>query len=555
MRGLPRGAKIISAAAVLALAIAACGGDDKKEPAPGATGPAVAGPATGAITIGHCEPENSFIPTNTNETCGGEVIDAIFTGLVNYDPETAQPENEIAESVTSTDNKVWTIKIKQGWKFHDGTEVKAKNFVDAWNWGSDARNAQLNSYFFDPIAGYLDLQGEDKDGDGKLEVQPKTDKMSGLVVKDDYTFDVTLTDASSSFPQRIGYTAFSPLPDSFFTDPKAFGEKPVGNGPFKFVSWEKKASMVVEADDSYTGTDKAKVKTITFKVYQDQNAQYADLLSDQVDSVDSIPTSALAGEKYKSDLGDRFVNQANGVIYTITVPGYVEEIGAPDKADLRKAISMAIDRPLIIKNIFNDTRVPATGWVSPVVGGYKPEQCGEFCKYNPEKAKELLAKAGGFTGTLSIGYNADLDHKPWVDATCNSIKNAIGVNCVGKPYVDFATLRKDVNADKMESMFRTGWQMDYPAIENFLTPLYATDASANDGNYSNPEFDRLVKLAATQQGEESYATYQQAEALLAVDMPVIPVWYGKTIAGWSNKVTNVRFTPFGTLDLAAITVK
>lgn len=514
----------------------------------------VAAALTGSVTVGHCEPENPLIPTNTNETCGGEVVDSLFTGLVNYNPETAQPENAVADSIETSDSKVYTIKIKKGWKFHDGTEVKAKNFVDAWNWGSDIRNAQLNSYFFEPIAGYADLQGK-SDKDGKLIEQPKSDKMSGLVVKDDYTLEITLSAPASSFPQRLGYTAFSPLPDSFIADPKAFGEKPVGNGPFKFVKWEKKVAIEVAGAADYPGPDRAHVEKATFKVYQDDNAKYADLLGDSVDLDEAIPTAALAGEKYKQDLGDRFVNQPNGVIYTITVPSYVKDIGAADKADLRKAISMAIDRPLIIKNIFNDTRVPATGWVSPVVGGYKAEQCGEFCKYDPVKAKELLAKAGGFTGTLELAYNADSDHKPWVEATCNSIKNAIGVKCVGKPYVDFATLRKDVNAHTMTSIFRTGWQMDYPAIENFLVPLYATGASANDGLYSNPAFDELVKKAAGQQAEESYATYQEAEALLAVDMAVIPVWYGKTIAGFSNKVANVRYTPFGTVDLAAVTVK
>lgn len=523
--------------------------------------PAVApagGEQKGAVTVGHCEPENPLVPTNTNETCGGEVVDSIFTGLVNYNPTTAAPENAMAEAIETTDSKVYTIKIKQGWKFHDGTEVKAKNFVDAWNYGADSRNAHQNSYFFEPILGYKDLQGVTADPKASppvVAVDPKSDKMTGLVAKDDYTLEITLDGPSSSFPQRLGYTAFSPLPDSFFADPKAFGEAPVGNGPFKFVKWEKKVALEVEAVADYPGPDRAQIKTATFKVYQDDNSKYADLLGDNVDLVEALPTAALAGEKYKSDLGDRFVEQANGVIQTITVPSYVKDIGAKEKADLRKAISMAIDRPLVIKNIFNNTRVPATGWVSPVVGGYKEGQCGEFCTFNPEKAKELLAKAGGFTGTIELAYNADADHKPWVEAVCNSIKNAIGVKCVGKPYVDFATLRKDVNGRKMTSIFRTGWQMDYPAIENFLAPLYATGAGSNDGDYSNPAFDALLKKAAGQPTEESYVTYQEAEALLAQDMSIIPTWYGKTIAGYSNKVGNVRYTPFGTVDLSAVTAK
>ena len=82
---------------------------------------------------------------------------------------------------------------------------------------------------------------------------------------------------------------------------------------------------------------------------------------------------------------------------------------------------MAIDRPTIIKQIFNGTREPATGWVSPVVDGYKADACGESCEFDPAKAKAKLDEAGGFKGgKMTISYNADASHKAWVEATCNS---------------------------------------------------------------------------------------------------------------------------------------
>ena len=149
---------------------------------------------------------------------------------------------------------------------------------------------------------------------------------------------------------------------------------------------------------------------------------------------------------------------------------------------------MAIDRDTIIKQIFNGTRVPATGWVSPVVDGYKAEQCGEYCKYDPAKAKALLDEAGGFKGDkITLAYNADAAHKEWTEATCNSIKQALGVECQAVGVVDFATFRSEIADRKMKGMFRTGWQMDYPSIENFLAPIYKTGASSNDGDYSNPD--------------------------------------------------------------------
>ena len=108
----------------------------------------------------------------------------------------------------------------------------------------------------------------------------------------------------------------------------------------------------------------------------------------------------------------------------------------------------------------------------------------------------------------------------------------------------------------MKGMFRTGWQMDYPSIENFLAPIFKTGASSNDGKYSNPEFDKLLtEAAAATDAAQANAKYQQAEALLANDMPAIPMWYSTATFGWSDKVTGVKITAFGTIDFSSLALK
>ena len=552
MRGTTRTVAVAALSAVALLA-AGCGSGDS-----GDTETSAAGAKTGGeITIRGCNPENPLIPQNTGETCGGTVVDTIFSRLVKYEAETAKPSNDLAESIETTDNQTFTVKLKQGRKFHDGTDIKAKNFVDAWNYAAYAPNAMYNGYFFEPIEGYADLQctGEGDDpcaGAGKA----KADKLTGLVVVDDTTFTIKTTQKVSNLPVRLGYSAFAPLPDVFFTDPAAFGDKPVGSGPYKLDSWTKEQSIVLSKFADYTGDFGGNVDKITFKIYQDADSAYNDVLANNLDLTDEIPASALIDDKYKSDLPDRNAQKEEGVIQTITfAPTEVD----PNYADpkVRQAISMAIDRETIIKQIFNNTRVPATGWVSPVVDGYKAEQCGEFCKFDPAKAKALLDEAGGFKGDkITLSYNADAAHKEWTEATCNSIKQSLGVECTAVGVVDFATLRAEIGDRKMKGMFRTGWQMDYPSIENFLTPIYATGASSNDGDYSNPAFDTLLsEAAAATDPAAANAKYQEAEALLAADMPAIPLWYGKATVGWSDKVTGVKITAFGTFDLASVSLK
>ncbi len=213
---------------------------------------------------------------------------------------------------------------------------------------------------------------------------------------------------------------------------------------------------------------------------------------------------------------------------------------------------MAIDRETIIKQIFNNTRVPATGWVSPVVDGYKAEQCGEFCKFDPAKAKALLEEAGGFKGDkITLSYNADAAHKDWTEATCNSIKQSLGVECQAVGVVDFATFRQQIGDRKMKGMFRNGWVMDYPSIENFLTPIYGHGAASNDTDYSNPAFDKLLAdAAAATDPAEANAKYQEAEALLAADFPIHPhvVRQGHRSAGPTRSPTS-RSRAFGQIDL------
>lgn len=553
MRGTTRTVAMVAGISSVALLAAACGGDsgsdDPSSSAAGKTG--------GAVTVRGCNPQNPLVPGNTNETCGGNVLDALSAKLVHYNPETAAPENDIADKIETTDNQNFTVTLKKGYKFHDGTEVKAKNFVDAWNWVAAGENAALGSYFFDPIDGYAETQctGDGEDpcaGAGKA----KTNKLSGLAVKDDYTFTIKTKEKVSNLPVRLGYTAFSPVPDSFFADPKAYGEKPIGAGPFKFDSWTKNTEIKISKFADYSGKFAGKLDNITFKIYQDDDAAYNDVIANQLDVIDTIPSSALIDDKYKTDLPDRNLSKAVGVIQAINFPPAKTDPNYSD-VKLRQAISMAIDRPTIVKQIFNNTREPATGWVSPVVDGYKANACGESCVFDAAKAKAKLDEAGGFKGgKMTISYNADASHKAWVEATCNSIKTALGVDCVATPVVDFATFRSQITDRKMKGMFRAGWQMDYPSIENFLAPLYGTGAGSNDSDYSSAQFDQLLKeAAAATDGAAANAKYQEAEGVLASDMASIPMWYSTAQFGWSNKVTNVKVTAFGTIDFSTLALK
>ncbi len=119
--------------------------------------------------------------------------------------------------------------------------------------------------------------------------------MSGLKVVDDHTFTIKTTDKVSNLPVRLGYTAFAPLPDSFFADPKAFGEKPIGAGPFKLDS-KTDTEMVVSKFADYSGKYKPSVDKVTFRIYNDDGAAYNDVVANNLDFTDDIPTDRLTDD-------------------------------------------------------------------------------------------------------------------------------------------------------------------------------------------------------------------------------------------------------------------
>lgn len=524
MRGA-KSAKWVAGAAVIALAATACGGSDGDSDKGMDSGKA---DPKGILTAQLSEPQNPLQPANAKESQGSRVLRTVFSGLVDYQPGTGKLENINAESVTpNADSSVWTVKLKPGWKFHDGTAVTSKSYVDSWNWSANVKNNQTNSSWFQDIKGYADVHPEKGD--------PKADKMSGLKIVDDNTFTISLTSSVSYFAYKLGYDVWVPLPESFFKDPKAAGQKPIGNGPYKFVSWDHKKLIKVRKFDDYKGPNAAKNGGIDFKNYTTADAAYSDLRSDNLDWIEQIPTTSLTS--YKQDLGDRAIDAEYSAIQSIVPAFYTDQFKDIDPKVIQ-GLSMGIDRETITKTVLHGTRTPADSFVARGVLGYKAGALGDVTKYDPAKAKALIKEGGGVPGNkIQIQFNADQDHKPWVDAVCNSIRKATGVQCTGDSKPDF---QSDLNArdnHQVKSMYRGGWVLDYPVNSNFMRDLYGSTAAGNTSGYANKKFDKLAtKADQAKTLDETVKLYQQAEQLLKNDMPAIPLWFYKVNSGQSKNV-------------------
>ncbi|KIF76531.1 peptide ABC transporter substrate-binding protein [Streptomyces sp. 150FB] len=544
MRGATH-AKWAACAVAVALAATACGGG-------GGSGGGGGG-ANGVVSASWGDPQNPLEPANTTEVQGGKVLDLIFRGLKRYNPKTAKAENALAQSITTKDARNFTVTVKNGWTFSNGEKVTAKSFVNAWNYGANLKNNQLNSSFFQYIDGYTQVHPNSG--------QPKAATMSGLKVTGPQTFTVRLSQKFSTWPDTLGYAAFAPLPTTFFKNHAAWLAKPIGNGPYTIQNYAKGSQMSLRTWKGYPGPDKAANGGVDLKVYTDNNTAYTDLTAGNLDLVDDIPSSQL--KNVQADLSGRYINTPAGIIQTLAFPFYDKAWSGANGVKLRTGLSMAINRKQITSTIFENTRTPATDWTSPVLGaagGYKAGLCGARCDFDAAAAKKMIQSGGGLPGgRMTISYNADTgSHKVWVDAVCNNINNVLGNDraCVGKPVGTFADFRNQIGQRKLTSPFRAGWQMDYPLIQDFLQPLYFTNASSNDGRFTSPQFDKLINQANSETNRpKSIALFQQAEGVVRDQMAAIPLWYQNGSAGYSDSITHVALNPFSVPVYNEITVK
>jgi oligopeptide transport system substrate-binding protein len=490
-----------------------------------------------------------LVPGSTVEEYGTQVLEALWTGLVEYDADGAVSYSGVAESVESDDSTTWTVRLHDGWTFHDGTPVTAQSFVDAWNWTAYSPNAQAASYFFANVEGFGDLQAPVDDA-GEPTGKPAAEAMSGLDVVDGTTFTVTLSAPFAQFPVTLGYNPFLPLPESFFDDPEGFGSHPVGNGPFElegeFVPDE---GATVRAYDGYTGEHRAAVDEVEFRVYADLGTAYTDALAGNLDVLPRVPADASGTAEQEFD-GRYLESPAAGFTF-LGLPLYQERYADPR---VRQAFSMAIDRDTIAEQIFSGSRQAADSLVPPVVDGHRDGAC-DACALDVDTANALLDEAGfDRSEPVDLWFNAGGGNDAWMEAVGNQLRTNVGVEYVLKGDLAPPEYGPLLGSHGMTGPFRMGWSMDYPSPQNFLAPLYATEGSANYAGYSNPEFDALVAEGdRAAGGEEALRAYAAAEDVVLEDLPVIPLFFDVAQTVHSAEVGGVVVDVFGRVDTSALT--
>jgi oligopeptide transport system substrate-binding protein len=541
-------------AAVIAMALAACGGDDSGNKT-GSTGNGKGGGTlVDGATFSAAAPPH-IDPALTSELDGAQVTNAVYDGLTDIDytdPQNPVVKGQVAESYEpNADATVWTFKIRDGQTFSNGEPVLPSSFVRGWE--RAARLAGDYSY----LIGTFIKGGQDV-------LDKKADSISGVQADDEnMTLTVELTEPYANFDAVAGFQLFDPMPkavDDLKDQNQWENGIMIGNGPYKMVKARNDQEIVLERNDRWAGdifgNKRPIVDKIVFKISKDIDSAYNAMEAGDFDTA-NIPSGRVkeAEQRYGTTLDVRVMGS-----YHFDVNMDDPVVGGPDNKLLRQAISQAINRDEINEAVYEGTRTTSTGITPPGIPGFKANLC-KYCAYDKAAAQKAFDdwKAAGhsLSKPVDIVYNTDAGHEPVVQIIVDNLK-AVGIDAKATPIdseVYFSQLR-----DGACVICRAGWYADYPTYDNFLWDLFSKPSIGgnNLGPYHNDRFDELViEAKKTIDKEEAGRLYNEAEEiLLNDDIGVIPInWYRGDYVYRKDRVTNFPQTPNGFILWEQVTLK
>jgi oligopeptide transport system substrate-binding protein len=458
---------------------------------------------------------------------------ALFEGLVRPDPKTNAAQPAVAESWSfSEDNTVVTFKIRQGITWSDGTPITAQTIVDSWLHHLNPDTASEYAYMpgmvvkgaheYNTSGGYSDLSEEEQ----KTTPPPSPEEIARLRdavairAVDPSTFEVTLVGNVPYFIDMLCHYAFSPLPMhviSKYGDNWVKKENFVCNGPFVLQEHIPGDRLVVVPNDKYWDKANVHLTKITFKPIEDSMTAYQNYKSGLSDWVCNPPITII--DQLKLDPTFQVTTQLGSYFYYVNLNNPILK-----DVRIRKALSMSFDRQELIDKILKSGELPAFA-IAPPIGGYQP---ATGTGYDIAAAKQLLAEAGYPDGkglpSFEIIYNTLDRHKVIAEYLQEAWKNNLGINTTLQN-LEWATFLDTRKSNRMQ-LGRAGWIADYPDAQNFLD-LLITGGGNNDGHYSDPDYDRLIRQASEMPGgpERDAVMHEAEEIAITRDQVVIPIYY------------------------------
>lgn len=490
----------------------------------------------------------SLDPGSTTDGESSRVTRQVLEGLLDFDKESFEVVPSLAHNwEVSEDGLTYTFYLEEGVTFHDGTEFNAEavkvNF-ERWSDPDHDYSFSDDGYVYSM---YGTMFGGYKGDEGHV--------MKEINVINDHEIEFVLNRPLGFFLQNMAMSYFA------ITSPAAleeFGsrinENPVGTGPFKFVSWSKDDSIVLEKFEDYRVEGQPKLDRVVFTVIPDNAARLIALRSGEIDIMDGLNPDDAAGVETDENLilHERAENNFGYVGFNVEKEPFTNKT-------LRQAISYAIDRQAIADALYAGYAVPAKNPLPPSYMGYNDEL--EGYPYDVDKAMELLAEAGYEDGleielwTMPVArpYMPDPETVA-VIIQSNLADIGITAKIVREEWAPY--LEKTMNGE--HQMYMLGWSGTNGDPDYFLSSLLhgSNVGTSNREFYANPEVDKLLDAAKVAIDQDERAElYKQAQALIAEDAPMVPLVHSRPVLATTSQVKNYVPHPSTSESLAEVEIE
>lgn len=445
------------------------------------------------------------------------VISDLFEGLVSVSPA-GEIQPRLAEKWENKENTVWTFHLRPGITWSDGTAITAQDIV--WSWQRLVSPLTASPYSSYP--GNMHIVNAKEIAEGK-----KAPETLGVKAVDDATLEVTLTQPNAAFLAMLAHPSLVPI-DKVLVN--RFGEqwtKPehiVTSGPYKLSAWVVNERIVAERNPRYWDNQHTVINKVTWLPIHSEAADVNRYKAGEIDIVYTVPINQFA--QLKKTMGDQL-----NVSPQLATYYYEFNTTRPPFNDprVRLALNMALDKDIIAEKVLGQGQRPAWLISQPDIGGVKLQN-PEYASWPREKriaeAKKLLSEAGYSDShplVFNLLYNTSESHQRVAIAASSMWKKNLGVEAKLQNQ-EWKTMLDTMHTHNFDAV-RYAWIADYDDAATFLNN-FRTGDSENTSQYSNPAYDEALKNAAkASDGVTRGKYYQQAEDLLAKDVPAVPVYH------------------------------
>lgn len=459
--------------------------------------------------LGH-DPE-TLDPARISDIYSRSISQQIFDGLVQFD-QTLTIAPALAEFWrASRDGLSWTFNLRKGVKFHHGREVTAEDVVFSLTRLLDPKTRSGAADLFLNVRGARDFR----------EGRAKT--VAGFVVQDRYTVSIALNEAVAPFVAvlAVGHAKIVPK-DVVEQQGDAFGQHPVGTGPFKFVRWDRGKEIVLGGNADYYDAP-PKLARLVYRIFPgEQRDQMWEEF--QRGNLEDAPIPARADRRALASGPYTYIKRP-----MISVKFYGVNTRTRPLSDrrVRQALIYALDREEIVQDVYRGQFAFARGILPPGTQGFNPRLSGY--PYDPQRARELLAEAGypGGRGLAPIAIWSSVKREDVVREQ-ERIKRAlaaVGIPAEVRYLTDWPAFSRMLEEGK-PPVFMYGWYADVPDPDNFLFKLFHSRGARNFFGYANPVVDDVLLRARSEQDiQRRVELYRRAEQLILEDAPLIPIFH------------------------------